>query len=217
MRSGGHLLIMCWSLKALGPRLKDDFSATRDTITALLQADRQDRGTLDRLLPLVYGELRAMARVHLHRERQDHTLNTTALVHEAYLKLVDQTWASAESRAYFFGAAARAMRQILVDHARQRMRKKRGGKQHSVTLEEHHLVVDEFAADLVDVDGALQSLARIEPRAARVVECRFFGGLSVEETAEVLGMSVRTVKRDWILAKAWLYRKLRGKSGEGPA
>ena len=197
--------------------MKDDVSAARDTITALLQADHGEEAVLDRLFPLVYDELRRMARGHLLGERENHTLNTTALVHEAYLKLVDQTWASAESRAYFFGAATRAMRQILVDHARQLMRKKRGGKQRPVTLEEHHLVVDEFAADLVDIDAALQALAGIEPRAARVVESRFFGGLSVEETAEVLGVSVRTVKRDWILAKAWLYRKLRGENSEGLA
>jgi RNA polymerase sigma factor (TIGR02999 family) len=165
---------------------------------------------LDRLLPVVYGELRRMARGKLRDERDGHTLNTTALVHEAYLKLVDQTWASAESRAYFFGAAARAMRQVLVDHARRRVRQKRGGDPRPITLEEQHLISDEFAENLLDVDEALQSLANIEPRAARVIECRFFGGLSVEETAEVLGISVRTVKRDWILAKAWLYRKLRG-------
>ena len=198
--------------------MKNDFPAARETITALLQADRGNEAVLDRLLPLVYDELRRMARGHLLSEREDHTLDATALVHEAYLKLVDQTWASAESRAYFFGAAARAMRQILVDHARQRMRQKRGGKQRPITLEEHHLVADEFAGALVDVDDALRSLAGIEPRAARVVECRFFGGLSVEETAETLGISVRTVKRDWILAKAWLYRKLHGeKKSEGSA
>jgi RNA polymerase sigma factor (TIGR02999 family) len=197
--------------------LKDDFSAARETITALLQAGRDNDAVWERLLPLVYDELRSMARGALLGEREDHTLNATALVHEAYLKLVDQTWDSAESRAYFFGAAARAMRQILVDHARHRMRKKRGGKQRPVTLEEHHLVVDEFAAGLIDVDDALQSLAGIEPRAARVVECRFFGGLGVEETAEVMGISVRTVKRDWILAKAWLYRKLQGENREGSA
>jgi RNA polymerase sigma-70 factor (ECF subfamily) len=198
--------------------VKNDFPAARETITALLQADRGDEAVLDRLLPLVYDELRRMARGHLLGEREDHTLDATALVHEAYLKLVDQTWASAESRGYFFGAAARAMRQILVDHARQRMRLKRGGKQRPITLEEHHLVADEFAVALVDMDDALRSLAGIDPRAARVVECRFFGGLSVEETAEVLGISVRTVKRDWILAKAWLYRKLQGeKNSKGSA
>jgi RNA polymerase sigma factor (TIGR02999 family) len=163
---------------------------------------------LDQLMPLVYSELRLMALRHLVGERENHTLNPTALVHEAYLKLVDQTWTSANGRAYFFAAASRAMRQILVDHARHRVRTKRGGKQQAVPLEEHHLVVDEFDADLLGVDDALRELEGLEPRAVRVIECRFFGGLSVEETAETLGISVRTVKRDWILAKSWLYRKL---------
>jgi RNA polymerase sigma-70 factor, ECF subfamily len=168
---------------------------------------------LDRLFPLVYGELRQMARRHLAAERDNHTLSPTALIHEAYLKLVDQTWASAEGRGYFFGAVSRAMRQILVDHARRRMRTKRGGQDQAISLEEHHLVVDEFDADLLAVDQALRELEGIEPRVARVVEYRFFGGLSVEETAEALGTSERTVKRDWTLAKAWLHRKLRGDPG----
>jgi RNA polymerase sigma factor (TIGR02999 family) len=168
---------------------------------------------MERLFPVVYSELRLMARRHLVGERESHTLSPTALIHEAYLKLVDQTWASAEGRGYFFGAASRAMRQILVDHARRRVRTKRGGKDQAIPLEEHHLVVDEFDADLMAVDDALRELEGIEPRVARVVEHRFFGGLSVEETAEALGISERTVKRDWMLAKAWLYRKLRGDSG----
>jgi len=188
--------------------VKDD-SVARDDITRLLKGDLQNGRVLDQLVPMVYDELRLMARRHLVDERENHTLNTTALVHEAYLKLADQTWASAEGRAYFFGAASRAMRQILVDHARRRVRTKRGGKQQAIPLEEHHLVVDEFDADLVAVDDALRELAGIEPRAVRVVECRFFAGLSVEETAETLGISIRTVKRDWILAKSWLYRKLK--------
>jgi RNA polymerase sigma factor (TIGR02999 family) len=191
-------------------------ASTRDSITALLRDDPDHEGVMDRLLPLVYGELRVMAHRHRLGEREEHTLNTTALVHEAYLKLVDQTWASARSRAYFFGAASRAMRQILVDHARLRMRKKRGGRQRPVELEEHHLVVDELAADVLDLDEALGKLGGIEPRAARVVECRFFSGLSVEETAAVLDVSVRTVKRDWILARAWLYREMHGTGGKSP-
>ncbi len=186
-----------------------DHAVARDAITSLLKGDLHDGPVLDRLLPLVYDELRLMARRHLLGEHENHTLNTTGLVHEAYLKLVDQTWASAEGRGYFFGAASRAMRQILVDHARRKVRTKRGGNQQAIPLEEHHLVVDGFDTDLLAVDDALRELAGIEPRAVRVIECRFFGGLSVEETAEALGISVRTVKRDWILAKAWLYRKLR--------
>jgi RNA polymerase sigma factor (TIGR02999 family) len=188
-------------------------ASAQHTITALLEtATPEDEDVMDRLLPLVYDELRGMAHGYLVRERPGHTLNTTALVHEAYLKLVDQTRAPLESRAYFFGAAARAMRQILVDHARRRMRHKRGGKHEPVTLEEQHLIADDFATNVLDLDSALHRLAALEPRAARVVECRFFGGISVEETAEVLGVSPRTVKRDWIMAKAWLYRVLNGKT-----
>ena len=183
-------------------------SDARDAITSLLKGDLQNGPVLDRLMPLVYSELRLVALRHLVGERENHTLSPTALVHEAYLKLVDQTWTSAEGRAYFFAAASRAMRQILVDHARRQVRTKRGGRQQAVPLEDHHLVVDEFDAELLGLDEALRQLADFEPRAVRVVECRFFGGLSVEETAETLGISVRTVKRDWLLAKAWLYRRL---------
>jgi RNA polymerase sigma factor (TIGR02999 family) len=183
-------------------------SVARDAITSLLKGDQQNGPVLDQLMPLVYGELRLMALRHLVGERENHTLNPTALVHEAYLKLVDQTWTSAQGRAYFFAAASRAMRQILVDHARRQVRTKRGGKQQAIPLEEHHLVMDEFDAELLAVDDALRKLADFEPRAVRVVECRFFAGLSVEETAESLQISVRTVKRDWLLAKAWLYRSL---------
>ena len=190
-------------------------ASAHHTITALLEAAAPaDEGVMDRLLPLVYDELRGMAHGYLLRERPGHTLSTTALVHEAYLKLVDQKRAPLQSRAYFFGAAARAMRQILVDHARHHMRQKRGGMQRPVTLEEQHLMVDDFAMNVLDLDEALHRLAELEPRAARVVECRFFGGISVEETAEVLGVSTRTVKRDWIMAKAWLYRVLDGEAGE---
>ena len=185
-------------------------TSVRNTITGLLRDDAGRGDLMERLLPLVYGELRGLARRHLSGERDAFTLGTTALVHEAYLKLVDQTWASAESRAYFFGAASRAMRQILVDHARLRLRKKRGGRPRPVELEEHHLVVAELSAELLDLDRALQKLAVTQPRAAQTIECRFFGGLNVEETAAVLNVSERTVKRDWLLARAWLYRELHG-------
>ena len=183
----------------------------KETITTLLTAVNEDGGDLaDRLWLLVYDELHVMAHGHLARERQGHTLNTTDLVNEAYLKLVDQRQVSARGRTYFFGAAARAMRQILVDYARRRNRLKRGGKQAPVTLDENHLVFDGFAADLLDLDEALTRLATLFPRQARVVECRYFGGLNTEEIAEVLGVSPRTVKKDWALAKAWLYRNLHG-------
>lgn len=189
-------------------------ATTRDAITDLLRDTAGRDQVMDRLLPLVYDELRAMARRHLRGERDALTLDTAALVHEAYFKLVDQTWTSAESRAYFFGAASRAMRQILIDHARLRTRRKRGGRQRPIRLEEHHRVVDALAVDLLDLDDALQRLAGSQPRAARVIEYRFFGGLSVEETAEALQVSVRTIKRDWILARAWLYREMLGRRAD---
>lgn len=186
--------------------------ATQGKVTALLRGagDDHQEDVVDQLLPLVYEDLRAMAHGYLARERRSHTLSTTALVHEAYFKLVDQTQVTANGRSYFFGAAARAMRQILVDYARRRQRQKRGGGQAPSTLQEQHLAVDNFAANLIDLDEALDQLATRYPRQARVVECRFFGGLSVEETASVLDVSPRTIKNDWALAKAWLYRHLHG-------
>jgi RNA polymerase sigma factor (TIGR02999 family) len=162
------------------------------------------------LLPLVYDELRQMAHRQLAREGRRRTLNTTGLVHEAYLKLVDQSRAPVKSRGYFFGAVARAMRQVLVDAARRRGRLKRGAGEVPLDLDQFQVAVDDFAAELRDVDEALERLATLFPRQARVVECRFFGGLSVEETAEALELAPRTVKRDWALARAWLYRELRG-------
>ncbi len=175
-----------------------DHAAAQKTVTALLRAaDPADEHLTDRLLPLVYDELRAMAHSHLARERDDHTLSTTALVHEAYLKLVDQSQVSAQGRTYFFGAAAQAMRQILVDHARHRGRQKRGGGQRRVSLQEPDGAVDAFAADVLDLDEALNRLAVLNPRQARVVEYRFFGGLNIDEAAEVLGVSAGTVKNDW--------------------
>lgn len=184
----------------------------RDAVTAALgAADRQGRDLFDELLPLVYDELRRMAHRHLAREHRQRTLSTTGLVHEVYLKLVDQTQVSAKGRAYFFAAAARAMRQVLVDAARRRGRLKRGGGEVPLDLEDFQVAVDDFAADLRGLDEALERLATLFPRQARVVECRFFGGLSVEETAEALALAPRTVKRDWSLARAWLYRELRGR------
>lgn len=188
-----------------------DSSAVKHAVTAVLsEAGRDGRDVFDELLPLVYDELRQMARRHLARERRPRTLNTTGLVHEAYLKLVDQTQAPVRSRAYFFAAAARAMRQVLVDAARRRNRLKRGGGEAPLDLGDLHVAVDDFAAELRDPDEALTRLAALFPRQARVVECRFFGGLSVEETAEALELAPRTVKRDWSLARAWLFRELRG-------
>jgi RNA polymerase sigma factor (TIGR02999 family) len=186
-----------------------DAPETKDTITAVLSAaGRQGRDVFDELLPLVYDELRQIAHRHLAREHRQRTLSTTGLVHEAYLKLVDQSQISDKGRAYFFAAASRAMRQVLVDAARRRNRAKRGGGEAVLNVDDFQVAVDDFAARLSDLDEALQKLAALFPRQARVVECRFFGGLSVEETAEALDLAPRTVKRDWSLARAWLYREL---------
>lgn len=204
----------------------------RDRTTALLEhADPTDPGpALDRLLPLVYEELRVMAHRRLAGERPGHTLNTTALVHEAYVRLVDDTRVTRKGRAYFFGAAARAMRHVLVDHARRHRAAKRGGGADRVTLESGHGAIraDRFPLDaaamrvgrlvdeLIDLDRALDGLAELNPRHARVVECRFFGGLGVAETAEALGVSPRTVKYDWALARAWLKEALVGSDRPAP-
>jgi RNA polymerase sigma factor (TIGR02999 family) len=186
-------------------------AAANESVTRLIESvDHRGDGDMGRLVALVYDDLRAIAHRQLRGERPDHTLSTTALIHEAYLKLADQTRVPARGRAYFFGAAAIAMRQILVDHARRRGRRKRGGGQRPVTLEEEHLVADDFAAEVLDLHEALDRLAAIDARSARVVECRFFGGLSNEETADALDISPRTVRRDWLTARAWLFRALHG-------
>lgn len=171
-----------------------------------------DRSVFDRLVPLVYDELRAMAHAQLVGDRRRLTLDTTGLVHEAYVKLVDAERAPVESRAYFFGAAARAMRQVLVDAARRRNRDKRGGGQAAVELDEETIAVDSLAEELVHLDDALERLAIAHPRPARAVECRYFGGLSVAETAEALAIARRSVNRDVAFAVAWLRREL-GDSG----
>jgi RNA polymerase sigma factor (TIGR02999 family) len=179
-------------------------------VTRLLDHYREgDRDALERLLPLVYDELRTIAARHLRRERSDHTLQPTALVHEAYLRLADQEGGRFENRAHFFGIAARLMRQILVDHARTHNREKRGGGLARVTLADEVLGAQEPDLDLIALDDALKALAEIEPELCRLVELRYFGGLTIEETAEVLGTSPATVKRDWAMAKAFLHRRLR--------
>ncbi|HEX6307485.1 MAG TPA: sigma-70 family RNA polymerase sigma factor [Longimicrobiales bacterium] len=184
----------------------------RSEITSVLAgAGATGESAVERLVPLIYEDLRAIAHRQLAREHGGHTLQTTALVHEAYLKLVDHTRVTGRGRAYFFAAAGRAMRQVLVDHARRRATQKRGGGAEVVSLDESRVAVDDFAAELLDLDRALDQLARLNPRHARVVECRFFGGLSVEETAEALDVSTRTVKSDWALARAWLYDALAGR------
>lgn len=181
----------------------------RTRVTSFVRtADTGAAGAPEPLVGLVYDELRAIAHRQLMRERPGHTLQTTALVHEAWLKLVDATQVGRRGRAYFFAAASRAMRQVLVDHARKRMAGKRGAGEAPVALDDIQVAVDAFAVELMDLDRALDRLAELNPRHARVVECRFFGGMSMEETADALGLSVRTVKYDWALARAWLYDAL---------
>jgi RNA polymerase sigma factor (TIGR02999 family) len=170
-----------------------------------------DLGTVDHLVPLIYDELRAMAHRQLRSERAEHTLHTTALVHEAYLRLVEDKEVTSRGRAYFFAAAARATRQVLVDYARRHKALKRGGGARALDIEDqHHLSVAAYAEELIDLDEALSRLAELNPRQAHVVECHFFGGLTVEETANALGVSPRTVHYDWALARAWLYDALGG-------
>ncbi len=167
-----------------------------------------DRTALDRLMPLVYDELRRLAHRYLGRERAGHTLQTTALVNEAYLKLVNEREMHWQNRAHFFAVAAQLMRMILVDYARSRNYAKRGGGAHRVSFDEALAVSDERAAELIALDDALKTLAALDERKSQVAELRFFGGLSVEESAEVLKVAPVTVMREWRLAKAWLHREL---------
>jgi RNA polymerase sigma factor (TIGR02999 family) len=168
-----------------------------------------DPSALDRLIPSVYKELRRMADRYLRAETPDHTLQTTALVHEAYLRLIDQTRVSWQNRAHFYGVAAQTMRRILVDHAKSKHRGKRGGDAPKFSLDEALNVSAERAAELIALDDSLDQLAAMDARKSRVVELRYFGGLSVEETAAVLDISPQTVMRDWNMAKAWLYQELK--------
>lgn len=195
-------------------------TSARDTITGLLLAVEQgDRGALDALFPLVYDELRRLARRQRRAWHGDSTLNTTALVHEAYLKVADQARLPAESRAHFFAVAAKAMRHILCNYARDRSRTKRGGGAVHLRLEPGHDLAaalplsDDQTDTLATLDESLQALERIAARQARVVECRFFGGMSIEDTAAALGISPRTVKRDWTFARAWLRREMQRTTG----
>ncbi|MDT4897658.1 MAG: hypothetical protein QOH25_2735 [Acidobacteriota bacterium] len=179
-------------------------------ITRMLQAwSGGDREALDDLMPLVYDELHRQASRYLRRERQNHTIQTTALIHEAYLQLIDQREVNWQNRAHFFAIAAQAMRRILVNYAKARHREKRGGVNENLPLEEAAFVASEGSGvDLVALDEALTRLAEFDEQQARIVELRYFSGLSIEETAEVLGVSTATVKRDWNMAKAWLLQEL---------
>jgi len=179
-------------------------------ITMMLgQLSDGNREVVDKLLPLVYDELRRLAHGQLRGERADHTLNATALVHEAYLKLVDQERVNWQNRAHFFAIAAQSMRRILINYAESRRAQKRGGGQAVATFSDELMGGETKAEELIDLDEALKRLEELNERQSKVVEFRFFGGLSQEEIAEVLGVSVPTVKRDWRVAKAWLSRELR--------
>ena len=190
-----------------------DTPSSKGEITELLRNWRGgDKAAMDKLLPIVYDELRRLAASFFRRERLNHTLQATALVHEAYLRLVDQSRAGWENRAHFFGSAAQLMRQILVDHARSHNAAKRGGGEIKVSLAEDMVLAGPRELDLIALDVALDELAALDEQQSRIVEMRFFGGLSIEETAEVLGVAPATVKRDWNTAKAWLYHRMQKRS-----
>jgi RNA polymerase sigma-70 factor, ECF subfamily len=199
--------------KMTHPPVNSRARSEQGLVTDALAAARDGApGALDRVFPLVYGQLRDLARRRLAGERSGHTLSTTALVHEAYVKLIDQTRVQWQDRAHFFAVAAGAMRRILVDHARRRRAVRRGGAAgvRRISLDDVEIAAGERAAEIVALDEALERLAGIDPRQARVVELRFFGGLSEKETGDTLGISQRTVAREWVTAKGWLYRELRG-------
>jgi RNA polymerase sigma factor (TIGR02999 family) len=196
-----------------GLKRKESFpqTMTSDSITRLLQAFGEgDRGAFDSLMPLAYTELREIARRQLRRLRPGETLSTTALVHEAYIKLVDQDQASWQDRNHFFSIAARAMRQILVNYAVRKQTEKHGGGQVAVDIDEVRLAPRETEAWLLMLDAALVRLETLDPRLPRIVECRFFAGYSEDETAAALDISTRTVRRDWQRARAWLHEELEG-------
>lgn len=182
-------------------------SAPEAVTQLLLDWRAGDAAALDALIPFVYGELRRIARAHMRREQAGHTLQTTALINEAYLRLIDQK-VSWQNRAHFFGVAARLMRQILVDHARAQYAAKRGGNQIQVSLSNAAGMIESEGAELIALDDALKSLAAIDSRKCQVIELRYFGGLTIRETAEVLGVSHTTVEDDWKVARAWLRREI---------
>ncbi len=183
-------------------------SAAQEVSQLLRAWSSGDPSAFDQLMPLVYDELRQMAQRYMRRQQPGHTLQTTALIHEAYLKLVEQQETPWQNRAHFFGVAAKAMRHILVDYARTKHAAKRGGEMLLVSLDEAATVSDERAAEVVALDEALEALAALDRRKCQVVEMRYFGGLTVEETATVLQVSPETVARDWRLARAWLLHEL---------
>jgi len=190
--------------------------ATPDQVTALLvEATGGDKSAVDRLLPLIYDDLRGLAEGAMRSERRGHTLQPTALIHEAYLRLVNQTRVQWRDRAHFFAVAATVIRRVLVDHARGRGAAKRGGGRERVSLDQADPVAESPDVDMLALDEAMNRLAGFDARKSRVVESRFFGGLGIDDTAEVLGVSHATVERDWSLARAWLFRELDGGAAHG--
>jgi len=181
---------------------------SHDVTNLLIQLSQGNKQVTDEIFPLIYDELKRIAGGYLKNEREEHTLQPTALVHEAYLKLIDQTRVSWQNRAHFLGVAAQVMRRILVDHARHRGAEKRFGRLDKLQLNENIDKAVEMDSELVALDDALKSLAKVDPALAKLVELRFFGALTFEETAEVMEISPRTAKRHWQLARAWLYRNL---------
>ncbi len=191
-------------------------SADSENVTQLLQDwSAGNERALEELLPLIYNELRQLAHNFLYRERPGHTLQTTALVHEAYLKLIDQKDARWQNRSHFFAIAAQAMRRILIDSARRHAAMKRGGPQEKLSLDEVPDISLEPNTRLLALDEALNALAEIDPEQSRIVELRYFGGLTIEETAEVLKSSPATIKREWAMARAWLHQWLTDRSVDG--
>jgi RNA polymerase sigma factor (TIGR02999 family) len=181
---------------------------TENITQLLIDVSRGNQTAIDELLPLVYGELRSLASNYLRRERTDHTLQPTALVHEAYLRLVDQTQVNWQNRAHFFGMAAQMMRRILVDHARAHNASKRGGEYQKLQLDEKIDSVAERSTELIALDDALTELSTVDEVESRIAELRYFAGLTVEETAEVLGVTPVTINRHWRMAKAWLFGRI---------
>ena len=184
-----------------------------DATVQLSELGKGNEAAVERLVPLVYHELRRLARAQLRRERPDHSLQTTELVHEAYIKLVKQEVVQWQGRTHFFGIAAQVMRRVLIEHARGHMREKRGGGKMALPLNEALVFCPESSEELLKLDEALNRLAKLDARQSRIVELRFFGGMTVEETAEYLGISPKTVKREWAVAKAWLHAEVRGGNG----
>ena len=188
---------------------------SKDVTTLLLQWSGGERQAFDELMPLVYQQLRHLAAHQLRHERPNHTLHSTALVHEAYLKLIDQRRVQWKDREHFFAVAAQAIRRILVTYARSRNASKRGAGSTLLAFDESIALPDRKDVDLIRLDDALESLARLDPQQARIIELRFFGGLSIQGTAEILEISTSTVNREWGLARAWLHRELARSSAYG--